>query len=151
MGQSLKGLFRHFQRQCSGWKSFVDARGQRRAAKLLQTERKATVTEITTFSTTKVCRRVSLNAQHIKHLSYTGRPQKTTLLLAKNRKLRQKFTSSPYLAIEDWEDMAWFDESQFLPHNVDGRVRMWCKQHESRSHKNSSGCWWDNGVGSSRL
>ncbi len=31
---------------------------------------------------------------------------------------------------EDWENVAWSYESWFLWH-LDGRVRIWCKQHES--------------------
>ncbi len=32
---------------------------------------------------------------------------------------------------EDWKNVAWSDESRFLLRHSDGRVRIWCKQHES--------------------
>ncbi|KAI5098099.1 hypothetical protein C0J45_11826 [Silurus meridionalis] len=52
------------ERQFCGRKCLVDARGQRRMARLVRAGRKATVTQITTHST-KVCRRASLKAQHV--------------------------------------------------------------------------------------
>jgi len=33
--------------------------------------------------------------------------------------------------VEDWENVAWSDESQFLLRHSDGRVRIWCKQNEN--------------------
>ncbi len=33
--------------------------------------------------------------------------------------------------IEDWKNVAWSDESRFLLRHSDGRVRIWCKEHES--------------------
>ncbi len=34
-------------------------------------------------------------------------------------------------SIEDWEDVAWSDESLFLLRHSDGRVRIWRKEHEN--------------------
>ena len=34
-------------------------------------------------------------------------------------------------SIEDEENIAWSDKSQFLLQRAHGRVRNWCKQHES--------------------
>jgi len=40
-------------------------------------------------------------------------------------------TGSPKLTVENWKNVAWSDESQFLLRHLDGRVRIWDKQHES--------------------
>lgn len=32
---------------------------------------------------------------------------------------------------QDYENFSWSDESQILLRHADGRVRIWCKQHES--------------------
>ncbi len=33
--------------------------------------------------------------------------------------------------IEDWKNVAWSDESRFLQQHSDGRVQIWCKEHEN--------------------
>ncbi len=33
--------------------------------------------------------------------------------------------------IEDWKTVAWSDKSRFLLRHSVGRVRIWCKEHES--------------------
>ncbi len=54
------------------------------------------------------------------------------LLSDKNRKRRLQFTQAHQnWTIEDWKNVAWSDESRFLLRNSDGRVRNWCKEHES--------------------
>ncbi|MDF4981198.1 transposase, partial [Vibrio parahaemolyticus] len=60
------------------------------------------------------------------------RPHQVPLLSANNRKLRLQFTQAHQnWTIEDWKNVAWSDESGFLLPHSDGRVRIWCKQHES--------------------
>jgi len=49
------------QKKICGLKYLVDARGQRRIARLVQVDRKTTLTQITTGYLTKVSRRASLN------------------------------------------------------------------------------------------
>ncbi len=56
------------------------------------------------------------------------RPHRVPLLSAKNRKRRLHRTGS---SIEDWEDVAWSDESLFLLRHSDGRVRICRKEHEN--------------------
>ncbi len=54
------------------------------------------------------------------------------LLSAKNRKQRLQFAQTHQnWTIEDWKNVAWSDESRFLLRHSDGRVRIWCKEHES--------------------
>ncbi len=60
------------------------------------------------------------------------RPHRVPLLSAKNRKRRLQFTQAHQnWTIEDWKNVAWSEESRFLLQHSDGRVRIWCKEHES--------------------
>ncbi len=60
------------------------------------------------------------------------RPHRVLLLSAKIRKRRLQFTQSHQnWTIEDWQNVAWSDESWFLLLHSDGRVRIWRKEHES--------------------
>ncbi len=60
------------------------------------------------------------------------RPHRVPLLSAKNRKQRLQFTQAHQnWTIEDWKNITWSDESRFLLRHSDGRVRIWCKEHES--------------------
>ncbi len=60
------------------------------------------------------------------------RPHRVLLLSAKNRKRRIQFAlAHQNWTIEDWINVAWSDESRFLLRYSDGRVRIWCKEHES--------------------
>ncbi len=50
----------------------------------------------------------------------------------KNRKRTLQFTQAHQnWTIEDWKNVAWSDDSRFLLWHSDGRVRIWCKEHES--------------------
>uniref|UniRef100_A0AAY4CXQ8 Transposase Tc1-like domain-containing protein n=1 Tax=Denticeps clupeoides TaxID=299321 RepID=A0AAY4CXQ8_9TELE len=109
---SEKGKTSSEQQFCAR-KCLVDARGQRRMARVL-------------------CRRASLNSQHVKQMGYSSRrPHRVPLLSAKNRKLRLQFTN---WTIEDWKNVSWSDECRFLLRHSDGRVRIWNQQHESMDH-----------------
>ncbi len=60
------------------------------------------------------------------------RPHRVPLLSVKNRKRRIQFAPAHQnWTIEDWKNVAWSDESQFLLRHSDGRVRIWRKEHES--------------------
>ncbi len=60
------------------------------------------------------------------------RLHRVPLLSAKNRKRRLHFTQAHQIwTIKDWKNVAWSDESRFLLRHSDGRVRIWCKEHES--------------------
>ncbi len=64
--------------------------------------------------------------------SSSRRPHRVPLLTAKNRKRRIQFTQTHQnRTIEDWKNVAWSDESQFLLRLSDGRVRIRHKEHES--------------------
>ncbi len=98
------------ERELCGRKCLVDVRGQRRMDRLVRDDRKTTVTQITT----------RYNQDHW-----------VPLLSAKNRKRRIQFTQAHQnCTIEDWKNVAWSDESWFLLRHSDGRIRIWCKEHE---------------------
>ncbi len=60
------------------------------------------------------------------------RAHRVSLLSAKNRRRRLQFAQAHQnWTIEDWKNVAWSDESQFLLQHSDGRVRIWHKEHES--------------------
>ncbi len=69
----------------------------------------------------------------LKQMDYSSRrPHRVLLLSAKNRKRRlQSAQAHQNWTIEDWKNVAWFDESRFLLRHSDDRVRIWCKEHES--------------------
>ncbi len=60
------------------------------------------------------------------------RPHREPLLSAKNRTWRLQFSQAHQnWTIQDWKNIAWSDESQFLLQHSDGRVRILRKEHES--------------------
>ncbi len=69
----------------------------------------------------------------LKQMDYSSRrPHRVPLLTAKNRKRRLQFTQDlQNWTIEDCKNVAWSDRSRFLLQHSDGRVRIWCKEHES--------------------
>ncbi len=69
----------------------------------------------------------------LKQMGYSSRrPHRVPLLSAKSGKRRLQFAQAHQnWTIEDWKNVAWSDESQFLLQHSDGRVRIWCKEHES--------------------
>ncbi len=98
-------------------------------------DRKATVTQITTRYNQGMQNTISerTTRQTLKQMGYSSRrPHWVLLLSAKNRTRRLKFTQTPQnWTIEDWNNVAWSDESRFLHRHSYGRVRIRCKEHES--------------------
>ncbi|KAK0143178.1 Transposable element Tcb2 transposase [Merluccius polli] len=123
------------ERQFCGRKCLVDARGQRRMARLFRADRKATVTQITTRYNRGMQKSISERTTRLtlRRMGYSSRrPHRVPLLSAKNRKLRLQFAQAHQnWTIEDWKNVAWSDESRFLLRHSDGRVRIWRQQHES--------------------
>jgi hypothetical protein len=59
------------------------------------------------------------------------RPHRVPLPSAKNKKKRLQWTRNhQHWTIEEGKNIAWSKESRFLFRHVDGRVRIWRKQHE---------------------
>ncbi len=109
--------------------------GQWRMGRLVRYDRKATVTQITTRYNQGIQNTISENTtrQTLKQMDYSSRrPYRVPLLSAKNRKRRLQFARAHQnWTREDWKNVAWSDESRFLLQHSDGRVIIWCKEHES--------------------
>ncbi len=85
------------EQQLCGWKWLVDVRGQRRMARLVRDDRKATVTQITTHYNQDMQNTISEHTTHrtLKQMgSSSRRPNRVPLLSAKNRTRRIQFTQT---------------------------------------------------------
>ncbi len=72
------------------------------------------------------------SSQRCYNYNSSRRPHRVPLLSAKNRKKSLQFAlAHQNWTIEDWKTVAWSDESRFLLRHSDGRVGIWCKEHES--------------------
>ncbi len=105
--------------QFCGWKC-LEARHQRRMAKLIWDDRNATVTQITTHYNQAMQKSMSENIAcwTLKQMGYSSRrAHRVSLLSAKNRKLRMQFARAHQnWTIEDSKKVAWSNESLFLLH-----------------------------------
>ncbi len=123
------------ERQLCGRKCLVDVRGQRRMGRLVRDDRKTTVTQITTRYNQGMQNTISEHTTRrtLKQMgSSSRRPHRAPLLSAKNSTRRLQFTQERQnWTIEDWKNVAWSDESEFLLRHSDDRVRIWRKEHES--------------------
>ncbi len=123
------------ERQLCGQKCLVNVRGQRRMGRLVRDDRKATVTQKNTRYNQGMQNTISerTTCRTLKQLGYSSRrPHRVLLLSAKNRTRRLQFTQAHQnWPIEDWKNVASSDESRFLQQHSDGRIRIWCKEHES--------------------
>ncbi len=103
--------------------------------RLVKDDRKATVTQITTRYNQGMQNTISecTTSRTLKQMGYSSRrPHRVLLLSAKNRIRRLQFTQAhQHWTIEDWKNVAWSDESGFMLRHLDGRVRIWCKEHEN--------------------
>lgn len=111
--------------QFSGWKRLVDARGQRRMARLVRADRKATGTQITTRYNRGVQKSISERTARwtLKQMDYSSKQETEATIYKCSSKLDNN--------IEDWKNVAWSVESGFLLWHSDGRVRIWSKRHEN--------------------
>ncbi len=108
---------------------------QSRMGRLVRDDRKATVTQITARYNQGMQNTISEHTTHrtLKQMDYSSkRAHPVPLLSVKNRKRRLQFTQAQQnWKIEDWKNVALSDESRFLLRHSDGKVRIWCKEHES--------------------
>lgn len=98
--------------------------------KLLQTNLKATITQIMN-SLQQRRRKGTINPQHIRPMSrwFTAAGDLNGFYLYQQRTGNVGYSSHGFT--KPGRSIAWSDESQFLQQHSDGRVRMWCKQHEA--------------------
>ncbi len=108
---------------------------QRRMGRLVIDDRKAKVTQIITHYNQGLQNTISEHTTRrtLKQMgSSSRRPHRVPLRSDKNSTRRIQFTQDHQnWTIEDWKHVAWSDESWFLLQHSDGRVRSWCKEHES--------------------
>ncbi|XDV36000.1 hypothetical protein PO909_005854 [Leuciscus waleckii] len=122
-------------RQSCGRKCLVDARGQMRMGRLIQADRRATLTEITTRyhrgMQQSICEATTRTT--LRRMGYNSRKaHRVPLISTTNRKKRLQFARAHQnWTVEDWKNVAWSDESRFLLRHSDGRVRIWRKQNEN--------------------
>ncbi len=124
-------------------------------SRLVIDDRKETVTQITTRYNQGMQNTISEHTTRrtLKQMgSSSRRPHRVLLLSAKNSTRRIQFTQTHQnQTIEDWKNVVWSQESRFLLRHSDGRVSIWCEEHESMDPScslNGSGWWWwCNGVG----
>ncbi len=108
---------------------------QRRMGRLVRDDGKATATQITTRCNQGMQNTISerTTRRTLNQMRYSSRRlHRVPLLSAKNRTRRIQFAQAHQnWTIEDWKNVAWSDESQFLLRHSDGRVRILHKKHES--------------------
>ena len=96
--------------QFCGHKCLVDVRGQRRMARLVQADRKAAVTQITTRYNRGMQKSIyeRTTRQTLRRMGYSSRrPHQVPLLSAKNRKLRLQLAQAHQdWTTEDWKHVA---------------------------------------------
>ena len=67
-------------------------------------------------------------------LSRMGYCSRRPQLSAKIKKKQLQWARNyQHWTIEEWKNFAWSKESRFLLRHADGRVRIWCNQHEFMS------------------
>ncbi len=118
LGFTKNGLKISRERQLCGRKCLVDVRGQRRMNRLVRDDRKTTLTQITTRYNQDLQNTISEHTTRrtLKQMgSSSRRPHRVPLLSDKNSTRRIQFTQAHQnWTIEDWKNVAWSDESQFL-------------------------------------
>jgi len=123
------------ERQLCGRKCLVDFRGQRRMSRLVRDDKMGTVTQITIRYNQGMQNTISEHTTRwtLKQMGYSSRrPHRVPLLSAKNRKRRLQFVQAHQnWKIEVLKNVACSDEFLFLLRHSDGRVRIWCEEHES--------------------
>ncbi len=96
--------------QLCGQKCLVDVRGQRRMGRLVEDDRKTTVTQITTRYNQGMQNTISehTTCRTLKQMGYSSRsPHRVPLLSAKNRKQSLQFAQAcQSWTIKDWKNIA---------------------------------------------
>lgn len=122
-----------------GQRGFADKSGQSRMVILVQPDRTAAGTQITTLYNLVQKRKFDQRCisectanRNLRQMDNSRRPCQLQLLSAKNRKLRLKWAQGHQnWTTEDREKVACTDESRFLQRHTGGRVRIWHQQHQS--------------------
>ncbi len=103
--------------------------------RLVRDDRKASVTQITTFYNQGMQNTISKRTtpRTLKQMGYCSRrPHRVLLLSDRNRKRRLQFAQAHQnWTVDDWKNFVWSDESQIQLRHSDGRFRIWCEEHEN--------------------
>uniref|UniRef100_A0A8P4G4M8 Transposable element Tcb1 transposase n=1 Tax=Dicentrarchus labrax TaxID=13489 RepID=A0A8P4G4M8_DICLA len=116
------------RRQGQGRPRLIDARGERRLARVVQSNRRATVAQIAEKVNAGSDRKVSEHTVH-RSLLRIGlrryRPVRVPMLTPVHCRERLQWAlEHQNWTTEQWKKVAWSDESCFLLHHVDGQVRV---------------------------
>lgn len=118
----------------SGRKRLVNERGERRVARIVRSNRRATTRQITAEFNAGASQSISQRTTRrtLQRMGFSSRrPSRVPLISQKNRKRRLLWAQERRnWSLEEWKKVAWSDESRFLLHHADGRIRIWRKQHE---------------------
>uniref|UniRef100_A0AAY5KPB9 Tc1-like transposase DDE domain-containing protein n=1 Tax=Esox lucius TaxID=8010 RepID=A0AAY5KPB9_ESOLU len=116
------------RRQGVGRPRLIDAPGQRMLSRLVRTDRRSTVAQVSEHFNDGYGRNVSQHTVHrtllrmgLRRRSPDGVPMMTP---DHCRKRLQWAHERRNWTLEQWKKVAWSDESHFLLHHVDGRVRV---------------------------
>ncbi|ROL53769.1 Transposable element Tcb1 transposase [Anabarilius grahami] len=114
------------RRQGHGRPRLIDARGERRLARVVQSNRRATVAqiaqEVNAGSDRKVSEYTVYTVYRIHSASHC-RPVRAPMLTPDHHRKRQQWTREHQnWTTEQWKKEAWSDELRLLLHHVDGRV-----------------------------
>ena len=105
------------QRQASGRKRLIDERGQRRLTRIVQSNRRATVSQLTVQYNIGAERPIKecTTRRTLTRMGYgSRRPNRVPLLSAKHKKLRLQWAKErKHWTLEDWKNIGWSDESRF--------------------------------------
>ena len=116
------------RRQGHGRPRLTDARGEQRLACVVRSNRRATVAQIAQEINAGSDRKVSENTVHRSLLRmglHSCRPVRVPMLTPVHRRKHQQWAREHQnWTTEQWKKVAWSDESRFLLHHVDGRVRV---------------------------
>uniref|UniRef100_A0A8P4K6M0 Transposable element Tc1 transposase n=1 Tax=Dicentrarchus labrax TaxID=13489 RepID=A0A8P4K6M0_DICLA len=139
------------RRQGHGRPRLIDAHGERRLACVVRSNRRATVAQIAEKVNAGSDRKVSEHTVHrtLLRLGLRGRRPVTVPMLARVhcQKRLQWAHEHQNWTTEQWKKVAWSDESCFLLHYVDGRVRVrrlpgpGCTMGRIQAGKNSVMLW----------
>jgi len=106
--------------------------------RLIQADRRATLTEITTHYNRSMQQIIceATTCITLRRMGYNSRRSHwVPLISTTNRKKRLQFARAHQnWTFEDWKYVVWSDESRFLLRHSDRRVRIWCKQKENMDH-----------------
>uniref|UniRef100_A0A9J8A4F2 Transposase Tc1-like domain-containing protein n=1 Tax=Cyprinus carpio carpio TaxID=630221 RepID=A0A9J8A4F2_CYPCA len=120
LGFSRTTISRVYKEWCEKGKtsSMRQSCGQRRMGRLIQADRRATLTEITTHYNRgmqqSICEATTRTT--LRRMGYNSRrPHRVPLISTTNRKKRLQFAQAHQnWTVEDWKNVAWSDESRFL-------------------------------------